>query len=128
MKLIIETYKMRARKLSNFFYRTENIKELKFESFKELVLNRDSEEIFYLNESTEDLDLIKYYFNEIIEIRNNYAVFSSKKKRKVNYFEIKGNEIIKEDKNLSKMPEKKNLPFLNAQNEEIILFPSDDED
>ena len=71
MKLIIETYKMRARKLSNFFYRTENIKELKFESFKELVLNRDSEEIFYLNESTEDLDLIKYYFNEIIEIRNN---------------------------------------------------------
>lgn len=87
--------------------------------------------------SPEEINKVKYYFDQICEVNENLLKITNKKRRNVKIFDIIRNnrevvgfeEII--DNQINKTSEmdlgKTFKPYMDAQEEEVVLYPSDEE-
>lgn len=79
---------------------------------------------------------LKYYFNEIVEVGVN-IIYYNKKNKTVKYYTVRRDslgypvemdEIKETEEEIEKMDKSTFLPHLDAQKEEIVLFPEEEED
>lgn len=144
MILIIDVYKVPAKKIIDLIYpgkKFEEIKENENTIFKTLyeIKSNEPQNFFLRSESFESFFLtkLKYYFDEICEISESVLKITDKKKREIRIYDIIQNEKgIKEFRLITDTIEQKNenvstsktiKPYLEAQEDEIVLFPSDEE-
>ncbi|WUR03312.1 uncharacterized protein VNE69_04138 [Vairimorpha necatrix] len=128
MKLVIDKYEIPGNIISEQIFRTKEVQDISN------VHDLDPHVVYCIHEESPDLRKIKWYFNEIVEIRNN-LVYINKKRKIVKYYNIireRGEIIFKEIKNDIKIENKINkndfLPHLEAQNDEVVIFPNEEED
>ena len=128
MILVIDTYTVPYKKISKRF-NLNNAKHL-------TTTVNDKNEIYFYHkeEQTDELHKQKYFFEEIYEVEGEYILYINKKKgvaRRYGIGRVDGrvtaiNEITAES---SRASQSKNefLPFIDAQEDEIVTFPSSEE-
>lgn len=132
MPLIIDTYEVPAGEIASAIYRNSNVQPLSFESLRRGEIQDDNKLYFVHKEIEFDLRKIKYYFNEIIEV-DTFIMQINKLRKSVRYFRYttEGNLKIEEIKKMHKeksFDKTSFLPHLKAQEDEIVIFPEDDEE
>lgn len=151
MILIIDVYEIPAEKIIQHIYGTKMFKEI---TEKESVPNIESGAIFqHLNAvrtadpanffvrsenyDCKTLSKLKYYFDEVCEVSGTLLKITEKKKREVRFYDIVRDEKeivdfvrIKDDlgeKVGGTAISRTIKPYLDAQEDEVVLFPSDEE-
>lgn len=145
MILIIEDFHTPAEKIRKIlfpqktFNKITRIDQKCFETLYELVDNIDSN--FYVRLecfSDNQIDKLKFYFDQIYEVDGNLLKYLNKRKRVTKLYDISRENIgitdIREiTENISTQFEEMDIgksakPYLNAQDEEeVVLYPSDEE-
>lgn len=130
MKLVVDSYEIPGIVISKQIFKCSNITELK--DINDITEIKDT--VYCVHEESCDLRKIKYYFNEIVEIKNN-LVYYNKRKKVIKYYNIILNNegyIFKEIKQQigNKVFINKNeyLPHLKVQENEVVIFPNEDEE
>lgn len=138
MPLIIDTFEVPASLISQRLFRCSDMIELKGISKKviEMVLTNNDGIYFVHKECAGDeICGIKYYFNEIVEVFTNVQ-YINKNRKLVKYYVIGRNgygavcsltEMKGAEESENPVDKTAFLPHLGAQEEEIVIFP-DDED
>ncbi|KAF9763267.1 hypothetical protein NGRA_1387 [Nosema granulosis] len=135
MVLIIDTYEIPARDIAMaLFKRSEvTIEPVSLENLTDGSFE-DSDKIYYIHKETIfNLRTIKYYFNEIIEV-DSFVVHLNKKRKTLKYYRIIKTtnklklEEIKQSRKLTSFDKTSFLPYLKAQEDEIVIFPEDDDE
>lgn len=139
MILIIDKYDIPFELIKkNLFKNTEfkEIKSLDFNIFNELIETKGN---YFLHSecfSETEIDEVSFYFDEIVDIKNQLVRFKRKNKpfdKKFLYYEIENSGrninfvLLRNDVNQPNNEKNDFLPYLNAQDGEVVLFPSDEE-
>lgn len=144
MILIIEDYYTPAEKVQKILFPNKPFTEIKkvdqecFRNLYELSDKCDCNFFIRLEWfSTNEIDKIKFYFDQIYEVDKNLLRYLNKKKRLTKLYEILRSNVgiteIKEIKEnvctgLHEMSIGQSAkPYMDAQDEEIVLYPSDEE-
>lgn len=133
MPLIIDTYEVPACEISKAILNNANIEPVDLD----LIFGGsfvDKDKIYYVHKEVEfDLRRVKYYFNEIIEV-DTFIMYINKRRRSLKYFRminVDGKfkvEEIKESRKSTSFDKTNFLPYLKAQENEIVIFPEEDEE
>ncbi|KAK6089647.1 hypothetical protein P3W45_001413 [Vairimorpha bombi] len=132
MKLIVDKYEIPADSISEQIFRTKETRKI---TLKDVINgNVDSTLVYHIHEEEEDTRKLKYFFNEIVEIKNN-LVYINKRRKVVKYYNIIKieddylfKEIRQEDIKKVVIDKSAYLPHLRVQQDEVVIFPCEDEE
>ncbi|KAF7683325.1 hypothetical protein TCON_1459 [Astathelohania contejeani] len=138
MVLIIESFEVPAQRISNYFFPGQEIKLMDDISDCYTALNK---KILYVNNLNSNLEKLKYYSNEIFEVvSDDLLLHINKKKHFINNYKIlrnvdgmvfgfeKKNEERADKDECNEIDKTEYLPYLKAQNDEIVYFPNEEDD
>lgn len=135
MPLIIDTYEVPALFISRKIFKSDEIEEIKKTPSDILEISKDK---IYFIHGEDDLSArhVKYYFNEVVEVGMN-MIYYNKAKKQVKYYKIDRDndgfatdivEIMEENIIKDSVDKTNFLPYLRAQDDEIVLFPENEDD
>lgn len=123
MILIIDNYFTPAYRIKDFLYKNRRLEPF-VEDFS------DDAVYFIHSECVGNLQKYIYLAEEVVEVKGDRLLVLKKKKRCVSWYRIEGKAFVKEELVGEKKSTKdiERLPYIRAQDEEIVIFPSDDEE
>lgn len=131
MILVIDAYKIPSHYIEKQFH-LKNIVKLNLNDIKTKSFNFH---IYYIHkEEINDISFVRYWFNEIYEIKNDQLFYCNKKKNQYKIYDFSDKKFVEIKKLIQKDPDTKNidmkeiLPYLDVQNNESVDFPCDEED
>ncbi|ELQ74453.1 hypothetical protein THOM_2632 [Trachipleistophora hominis] len=151
MILVIDVYDVPAAKIIQFIYDTKMFREIEQRNdasddesnaifqYLNKMRTREPTNFFVRGESFSKrvLDKIKYYFDEICEVQGTILRITDRKKREIRFYDIVRDEReiinfvrIKDDlrEQADELGTSRTIkPYLDAQEDEVVLFPSDEE-
>ncbi|KAG5859912.1 hypothetical protein KMI_04g07210 [Encephalitozoon hellem] len=137
MALIVDTFEVPSELISQKLFRSADVRgieEVSLGTIEEVLAGEGIYSIHRECFSCEEIRWMKYYFNEVVEVFANVQ-YVNKSKKIVKYYSIvrdcNGAVIdlaeIKESEDEETHDKTAFLPYIKAQEEEIVIFP-DDED
>lgn len=137
MTLVIDTFEVPSLFISRKLFRSlkvTDIEEVSLETIENVLMGEGIYSIHKECFSHDDIRWMKYYSNEVVEVFANVQ-YINKSKKIVKYYSIvrdfDGTAIdlveIKENEDEEIYDKTAFLPYIKAQEEEIVIFP-DDED
>ncbi|CAD25288.1 hypothetical protein [Encephalitozoon cuniculi GB-M1] len=137
MVLVIDTFEVPSVVISRRLFRSSEVVEVEEVSMGTIKRVLTAGGIYSIHKecfSDEEIRQMKYYFNEVVEVLGNVQ-YINKSRRVVKYYAvIRGSDGVPID--LDEIREEEDgracdktafLPYVKAQEEEIVIFP-DDED
>ncbi|KAM0678126.1 hypothetical protein BDAP_001385 [Binucleata daphniae] len=131
MILVIDSYKIASHHIEKHF-KLKNLVKLDVSNIK---TKNFTPCLYYIHqEEIQDYSYIRYYFNEIYEIKNEQLLYCNKKKNVYKIYDFVDKKFVKVKQTIQKDPDTKNfdmkniLPYLDAQDDCTVDFPCDEED
>lgn len=124
MILIIDNYRTPAYRIRDSIYKGKDLIPFSSDAPVDSLC-------FIHSECVSDLDHFRYLAQEIVEVSGDRIFVLNKKKRTVTFYKQIDKRFVREDKTVKssfKSPPKERLPFLMAQEDEIVFFPSEEEE
>lgn len=134
MPLIVDTFDVPAALIAQKLFQTADVVEIESlcrETVERILAGRD---VFCVHrECVENVQEMRYYFNEVVEVLANVR-YINKNKKSVRYYLVGKNgdgvaesvSEIRECERTDEMDKTAFLPHVRAQGDEIVIFPDDE--
>jgi hypothetical protein len=138
MPLIVDSYDVPAALISHKLFRRSEVVEIETVDGPTIEDAIMSEGLYCVHRERDidGLEALKYYFNEIVEVGTS-VMYINKSKKVVRYYTIhrNGDGLAEDLRELREVEDSREcvdktafLPHIRAQEEEIVIFPEDEED